>query len=272
MSDKTTHSGEFEKLLSIKGLPGYIKAASLPNIDLYMDQVTTFFDEHLQAAKRYPDDKILTKTMINNYTKNKLLPPSDKKKYSQGHLILLIFIYYLKNILSINDIQTLLEPMIETHFSGENEMNMRDIYRGIVRLETGILRPFLNDISSKIDLAEKTFPEAEGEDRDYLKVFAMVSMLSFDVYLKKQMIERLIDDMRAGVMPLGSGEKDGGESGAKDADDEGADGKSAAETAKTDHPSVDRTSADNTKTDRAPGDRAAADNRPKSSRGKNPPT
>ena len=42
------------------------------DIDLYMDQVTTFMDEHLSDCKRREDDKILTKTMINNYTKNNL--------------------------------------------------------------------------------------------------------------------------------------------------------------------------------------------------------
>ncbi len=190
------HSEEFEELLSIKGLPGYIKAASLPDIELYMDQVTTFMDEHLTEAKRYPDDKILTKTMINNYTKNKLLPPSEKKKYSQGHLILLIYIYYLKNVLSINDIQTLLEPMIKEHFSDAGELSMKDIYRRIVRTETGLIRPFMDDIRKKIDIAEDVFPDAEGDDREYLQVFTMICMLIFDVYLKKQMVERMIDHLR----------------------------------------------------------------------------
>ena len=82
----------------------YIKPTEIPNIDLYMDQVTTFMEEHLQSSKRYPDDKILTKTMINNYTKNNLLPPPVKKKYSKEHIYVLTFIYYLKNILSISDI------------------------------------------------------------------------------------------------------------------------------------------------------------------------
>ena len=68
----------------------YIKPEEIPNIDLYMDQVTTFMDEHLQGSKRYPDDKLLTKTMINNYTKNSLLPPPEKKKYSKEHMHLLI--------------------------------------------------------------------------------------------------------------------------------------------------------------------------------------
>ena len=76
----------------------YIKPEEVPNIPLYMDQVTTFMDAQLASSKRYPEDKILTKTMINNYAKNDLLPPPVRKKYSKDHLILLIFIYYFKNI------------------------------------------------------------------------------------------------------------------------------------------------------------------------------
>ena len=90
-----------------------IPPEDIPNIGLYMDQVTTLMDTRLASSKRYPDDKILTKTMINNYTKNKLLPPSNKKKYSREHIFLLIMIYYLKSILSISDIQSLLEPLSE---------------------------------------------------------------------------------------------------------------------------------------------------------------
>ena len=39
----------------------YIDSSKIPNIDLYMDQVTTFMEEHLASTKRYEDDKILTK-------------------------------------------------------------------------------------------------------------------------------------------------------------------------------------------------------------------
>ena len=86
----------------------YIRYEDIPNIDLYMDQITTFMDNQLEGCKRHPEDKILTKTMINNYAKNNLLPPPSKKKYSKEHVLTLIFIYYFKNILSISDIQTIL--------------------------------------------------------------------------------------------------------------------------------------------------------------------
>lgn len=57
----------------------YIKLEEIPGIHLYMDQVTTFMEEHLSSSKRHPEDKVLTKTMINNYAKNHLLPPPVKK-------------------------------------------------------------------------------------------------------------------------------------------------------------------------------------------------
>ena len=113
----------------------YISPDSIPNIDLYMDQITSFMDSQLASTKRREDDKLLTKTMINNYTKNDLLPPPNKKKYSKEHLLTLIFIYYLKNFLSINDIQTILNPITDKYFGNDGEFDMSDIYTEIFRME-----------------------------------------------------------------------------------------------------------------------------------------
>ncbi|MCF2682487.1 DUF1836 domain-containing protein, partial [Faecalicatena contorta] len=67
----------------------YVKLNDIPNIELYMDQVTTFMEKELSSTKRYEEDKILTKTMINNYAKNNLLPPPVKKKYSKEHVLIM---------------------------------------------------------------------------------------------------------------------------------------------------------------------------------------
>ena len=94
----------------------YIKIDDIPEIDLYMDQVIKFMDDHFASLKRYEGDKMLTKAMINNYTKNRLLPPPEKKKYGQDHMLILIFIYYFKNVLSIKDINSILTPLTENFF------------------------------------------------------------------------------------------------------------------------------------------------------------
>ena len=158
----------------------YIRPEDIPGIDLYMDQVTTFMDSQLSSSRRYEDDKILTKTMINNYAKNHLLPPPEKKKYSREHMLLLIFIYYFKSILSINDIQSLLAPLTERFFHTENDLQLDRIYTEVFSLEKSQIEILKEDLVQKYRLSENTFSDASGEDREFLQLFAFICMLSFD--------------------------------------------------------------------------------------------
>ena len=162
----------------------YIKAEDIPNIDLYMDQVTTFMEARLKSSTRNPEeDKILTKTMINNYAKNDLLPPPVKKKYSKDHVLLLIFIYYYKGILSISDIQSLLQPITEHFFDSDEEFNLESIYETVFGLEQEQTEKLKKDIEEKFKISENTFLEAPEEQKEFLQIFSFICMLSFDVYV-----------------------------------------------------------------------------------------
>ena len=186
----------------------YIKPGDVPNIDLYMDQVTTFMDEHLSDVKRYEDDKILTKTMINNYTKNDLLPPPVKKKYSKEHIYVLTFIYYLKNILSISDIQKLLNPLTDKFFNKEELPDLEYIYSEIYNMEKAQIASLSKDVVERTQVAKEAFLDVENEeDKDFLQLFSLVGLLSFDVYMKKNIIKSLIDDYtnKANVLSSGKG-------------------------------------------------------------------
>lgn len=171
----------------------YIKPESIPDIDLYMDQVTTFMESNLTPSKRYPEDKVLTKTMINNYTKDGLLPPPEKKKYSKEHMLLLIFIYYFKNILCINDLHHILDPLTEKYFSNEEGMNLTDIYNEVFSLEKDEVQYLAKDITKKFNRSKEIFKDAPPEDRESLHYFALICMLSFDTYVEKMLIEKMID-------------------------------------------------------------------------------
>ena len=173
----------------------YIRPDDIPDIELYMDQVTTFMEEQLASTKRYEDDKILTKTMINNYAKNKLLPPPAKKRYSREHILMLIFIYYFKNILSINDIQTLLTPIAQKYFKSMTEKDMTYIYNEVFSMEKEQIESLKKDLLRKYKTAQDTFGDADEEDQANLKRFSFICLLSFDVYVKKMMIEHIIDGM-----------------------------------------------------------------------------
>ena len=171
----------------------YVKADEIPNIDLYMDQVTTFMNDHMKSSKRYEDDKILTKTMINNYAKNELLPPPLKKKYSKEHVMVLIFIYYFKNILSIKDIETLLKPITENYFHTDKELSFTDLYEEVCSLEKSPIDHLKKDITEIYRTSSETFSDADEENREFLRLFSFICTLSFDVYVKKQLIEKLVD-------------------------------------------------------------------------------
>ena len=173
----------------------YIKPEEIPGIDLYMDQVTTFMDAKLSSSKRYDTDKILTKTMINNYAKNDLLPPPVKKKYSREHMLALIFIYYFKNILSITDLQALLKPLEDKFFHAESGMSLTDIYNEVFSMEKVQAELLKNDIAESFRAAQSTFADAPPEERERLQIFSFICLLSFDVYMKKQIIERMIDQL-----------------------------------------------------------------------------
>lgn len=172
---------------------GYIAPEDIPSIELYMDQITTFMDKYLSKNKRTEEDKTLTKTMINNYTKNELLPPPDKKRYSKEHIILLIYIYYLKNVISINDIQTVLTPLIDKYYDGKDKKySLEDIYSNIYELEKRQFFNTANSITKTYELIERGF---SSDDDDYLKEFTFLSLIGYDIFMKKKLMEHIIDEM-----------------------------------------------------------------------------
>ena len=173
----------------------YVRPDDIPNIDLYMDQVTTFMEKELASSKRHEDDKILTKTMINNYAKNDLLPPPTKKKYSREHMLVLTFIYYFKNLLSITDIQALLKPLTDKYFKKGGDFGIEDIYKEVFSLEKDELAKLRKDIEEKSAISKDTFKDAPEEDRDFLQLFSFICLLAFDTYMKKTLIEKLIDSL-----------------------------------------------------------------------------
>ena len=172
----------------------YVKPEEIPSIDLYMDQVLSFINERMLHLTRNPEeDKIFTKTMINNYAKTKILPSPVKKKYSKDHILLLLLIYYFKGVLSVGDTGELLGKITEKFFGGKKEFGLEDIYMGVFSLEEHQIEVLRKDIMEKFQIAEGTFEEAPEESQEFLKTFVFICLLSFDVFVKKLMIEKLVD-------------------------------------------------------------------------------
>lgn len=174
----------------------YVDSADIPNINLYMDQVTTFMDEKLSSTKRYEDDKIMTKTMINNYAKNDLIPAPEKKKYSPDHMMILTFLYYYKNFLSISDISKFLSPMIESYYNKEDaNCSFARIFDEVFGACEQSRNRFDVSVEQALEMAKCTFTDVPEDERDHLQLFSFISILGQDIYAKLMIMQRLIDTL-----------------------------------------------------------------------------
>ena len=158
-------------ILKNMALMDHIRPSEIPNIDLYMDQVTSFMNDHLQNSRRFEDDKILTKTMINNYAKN------------------------MKGFFSLSDIQTILKPVTDRFAESDESLSIEDIYAEVHRLGSEHISDISRDIMNSFHTAANSLEGYDGEDRDTLQLFNFICLLCFDIYLRKQVIEKLIDSI-----------------------------------------------------------------------------
>ena len=170
-----------------------ITLMEIPCVDLYMDQVTTFFNEKLGTLKRNEDDKILTKTMINNYTKDKVLMPAKNKKYTNEHMILLMLIYNLKQTISINDINTIFDSIIDIKAPKGKSLSLENLYNNFLDIKEVENQNFVNDIDKDSEFIKSKIKEMGKVDGELIELILMVLLLINKASMQKRMAEKLID-------------------------------------------------------------------------------
>lgn len=170
-----------------------IKSSDIPYIDLYMDQVTTIFEEKLSDLKRDPSEKILTKTMINNYAKDKILQPPVKKKYSHNHIILLNLIYNLKQSLSISDIKELLTPLNELMASDKNSSEIDKLYNTYLEIKNKDLENCRENFIEIFNGTEEATTISEKIPDEKLEMLLLVLILINEANTRRRLAEKIID-------------------------------------------------------------------------------
>jgi hypothetical protein len=172
-----------------------ISPIEIPSVDLYMDQVTTLFDDKLSHLKRTKDETILTKTMINNYSKAKILTPVKNKKYNKEQIMLLIIIYNLKQILSLEDIKLLLDPILNKLNSTSSDFKLEKLYKEFLKVKSDQSENFQNtflkeSISNKVAAYLENEKNISNED-----IILLVLSLVNSASIQKRMSEKLIDTL-----------------------------------------------------------------------------
>ena len=161
-----------DKFLDELGLNEHLTLDDIPDIDLYMDQVIQLFEKKYAKTKRDPKDKILTKTMINNYAKGRLFFPIKNKKYSKEHLLLISFIYQLKGTITINDIKVVLEKLNDKVLN-EN-FTLDDLYKAHTNLIFNQEERFKKDFKGKVKEVTEATNQLADSDSEYLKQLLLI--------------------------------------------------------------------------------------------------
>lgn len=150
---------------------------SLPDIDLYMDQVITYMERQMSVFMNGENDKIITPSMINNYVKDKLIPRPVQKKYSKEHLGYLLTVCMLKQVLPIADISKLVN-------SQADKMQMSELYNSFCHVQDEALQA--------VSLRVKDTLES-GSENDCEDVLSMLALkLAVEANASRIAAERIL--------------------------------------------------------------------------------
>ena len=170
---------ELKRLFSERSLQKDIQISDIPDIDLYIDQITTLFENKLGQTKRNDEDKILTKTMVNNYSKEGILRPVKGKKYDREHILQMSMIYLMKQVLSLQDIKKILCSQTYTALD-----SYIDSYQGFLNIKDEQNEKMLSSIDEFIDNFDTT------DDNQFL---ALILYLCNYSTIIKNTVETLVD-------------------------------------------------------------------------------
>ncbi|MGG0185433.1 DUF1836 domain-containing protein [Bacillus rhizoplanae] len=179
-------------LLETLHLEKKITLEDIPNVDLYVDQVVQLFENSYNMTTRNEDEKVLTKTMINNYAKGKLFFPIKNKKYSKEHIILISLIYQLKGALSINDIKSSLVEINEK-LVHEDDFELDALYKSYLHLTETNINTFKNDVNNRVDEVKAEAAIFENENLEkFLLLTSFVTMSN----MYRRLAEKIVDEMK----------------------------------------------------------------------------
>lgn len=183
-----------EQIMQELGLENKLTLEEIPQIDLYMDQVIQLFENKFDDVKRNKQEKILTKTMINNYAKGRLLFPIKNKKYSREHLILISLIYQLKGALSLNDIKITLDGI--NHQIVKGDFQLDSFYDRYLHLITKNAVDFKEDIKALAKEVNAEVNVLEDErNSENLEQILMIASLVHMSNLYRRTAEKLVDSI-----------------------------------------------------------------------------
>lgn len=185
---------ELLKLIEDVSAISFVDPRDIPKIDLYMDQVTTFFEGELKNARRRDDEKTMTGTMINNYVKAGVIPKPNGRKYTRSHMISLTYVFILKHILSIQDIKNTLSVLDESG-TLNNGVEMEEFYNIYLNLMETIQEEYKDNTIKRINTIKNTLSEHNDFNSCEFEQLMLLMTLVTEASLNKILCQRMIDSL-----------------------------------------------------------------------------
>ncbi|WP_164668174.1 DUF1836 domain-containing protein [Virgibacillus doumboii] len=184
---------KLEEIIENMHLDTRLSLDEIPDLNLYMDQVIQLFEKKFANSRRNDDEKVLTKTMINNYAKGKLFFPINNKKYSKDHLILISMIYQMKGALSINDVKQTLDQLNKK--VTDDEFDLKNLYNRYLQLDENNVGMFKENIQEHKNEVANEVEKLDDKDSEYLEQLLMVTVLTNMSNFYRRAAENLVDEM-----------------------------------------------------------------------------
>ncbi|RKQ35517.1 DUF1836 domain-containing protein [Oceanobacillus halophilus] len=179
------------ELIKELNLDTNLTTEDIPEIDLYMDQVIQLFESKYESTKRNEHDKVLTKTMINNYAKGKLFFPVKNKRYTKEHIMLISLIYQLKSALSINDIKKSLTRLNSKVV--EEEFELENLYKSYETLSKRNVEHFAENV---LQINQEVAAEVpDDEDNQYMEQLLLIASFTHMGNLYRKAAEKIVDEI-----------------------------------------------------------------------------
>ncbi len=175
---------EFEALIASAVNDAELKSSEIPAIDLYVDQIINLHTEKLKEGDERFLDRQLTKTMINNYAKDRVITPVKGKKYSKEQILQILTVYTLKGTLTIGEIKRFLDGAYAIEgFDAAALTSLYDRYTNIKDKN----REYASEVVCK--MLEANSLDIEKDEDFLIALGAVVSMSGFMKNLAQAMID-----------------------------------------------------------------------------------
>lgn len=162
-----------------------LSSGDIPKIDLYMEQVTSLLEQEMRPSLRRKDESVFTNTMINNYSKEGVLPRPENKRYNRRHIITLIYIFLLKQNLPMPEIKR-----FTSHI--ENTEQLDNMYGIFYDLVGGYEKAYRKDIEEKLSRIEHQCKDQGVTDESSIAL-TLIALLSFEAALNTMLSSQLLD-------------------------------------------------------------------------------